>query len=478
MTKPLPLKKSSFCLRSTRIATPEGMLNGAVCIADGKIDAVLSENEIAFNTKTSPDFIDCGNLLILPGVIDGHVHVNQPGRTDWEGMESASRAAAASGITMLVDMPLNSSPVTISKEKLGEKIDSVSGQCWVDVGFHGGVIGPESGAATSKSSPEIVRGLIEAGVVGIKVFQCDSGLAEFPSVTHTELEWLMPILAEYGLPLWSHAELIPSEWNSPDRIDHYSEWPEARSKDFECRAIDELIEFCDRYRCPVHIVHLASAEALNAIRRAKRRGLPLTIETCPHYLYFATENIPPRDPRFKCCPPIRDLQNRHRLWEALEMQEIDTIGSDHSPCPPAMKFLNEGDFAKAWGGIASLQLLLPIMWDTAQKYQLPISRLVECMSSSPAKLLGVDHERGSITPGKRADLVVFDPDATWTVVGEDLQHRHKITPYEGIEIQGQVIQTYLSGKKIFDRGSFLGRPSGEIVRRPTAIPPSLPKMGR
>ncbi len=452
-------------LRSSRIVTPQGIFSGGMIVSHGKIESLIDEFDEQGMSNFIGEAVDFGDHFVLPGVIDGHVHVNQPGRTDWEGMETASRAAAASGITMLVDMPLNSSPVTISKETLDKKIDSVTGQCWVDVGFHGGVVGLENGAANSKSTPEAVHALIEAGVLGIKVFQCDSGLAEFPAVTRTELEWLMPILAEYKLPLWSHAELIPADWKSPDRIDDYSEWPEARSKDFERRAIDQLIELCDRYHCPVHIVHLANAEALNAIRRAKRQGLPLTVETCPHYLYFAAESIPPHDPRFKCCPPIRDLQNRHRLWEALEMQEIDTIGSDHSPCPPAMKYLDEGNFSKAWGGIASLQLLLPIMWDTAQRYQLPISRLVECMSSSPAKLLGVDHERGSITPGKRADFVVFDPDATWTVRGEDLQHRHKVTPYEGIEIQGQVVQTYLRGEKIFDRGSFLGRPSGAIIRR-------------
>ncbi len=275
----------------------------------------------------------------------------------------------------------------------------------------------------------------------------------------------MPILAEHDVPLWSHAELIPNDWQAPDANDNYSLWPDARSKDFERRAIDELIELGEKYGCPVHIVHLANAQALPHIRAAKRRGMALTVETCPHYLYFATEHIPPRDPRFKCCPPIRELENRHLLWQGLELNEIDTIGSDHSPCPPSMKYLEEGNFVKAWGGISSLQLLLPVMWDTAQRYQMPISRLIDCMSATPAKLLGLDSVKGSITPGKQADLVIFDPDQKWTVCGKELEHRHKITPYEGVELTGKVVATYLRGQPIYERGKIASEPTGRLVTR-------------
>jgi allantoinase len=380
-------------------------------------------------------------------------------------MGSATQAAAAGGITTIIDMPLNSSPVTVSRAALQTKRKSVTGKCWVDVGFHGGAIGQSYSTWDAGKFASEVESLIDDGIVGLKVFLCDSGLEEFPPVTHRELEILMPILAKRNIPLWVHAEVVPSEWKSPERMDRYAEWPRARSRSFESIAISDMIELCAKFNCPTHIVHLSNADAIPAIRRAKRESIPMSVETCPHYLFFYSEQVPDNDPRYKCCPPIRELENRNRLWQALELGEIDTIGSDHSPCPPEMKFLESGDFARAWGGIASLQLLLPLMWHQATFFEMPITRLVECMSSTPAKLLGLSSQKGSISVGKHADLVVLDPDRVWTVRGSQLYHRHKATPYEGVELQGRVVKTFVRGKVVYQQSEVSETPLGQLLIR-------------
>lgn len=277
-------------LCSSRIVTPVGIVSGGLVIRDGVVVEILDELDSDFVAAFQGPVVDCGDHYILPGVIDGHVHVNQPGRTEWEGIETATRAAAAGGITTIVDMPLNSSPVTISLAKLQEKRDSVAGKCWVDVGQHGGAIGQRSGPFDGGKLAGDIESLIEAGVMGIKVFLCDSGLDEFPAVTHRELEIIMPILAKRGVPLWVHAEIVPRDWKSPSSIEHYQEWPIARSRTFESLAINDMLDLCSRFNCPTHIVHLSNADAIPAIRRAKRQRLPLTVETCPHYLYFCSEN--------------------------------------------------------------------------------------------------------------------------------------------------------------------------------------------
>lgn len=452
-------------IQSTRIVTPMGILAGGLIIQDGIITKIIDRFDWLPSESIAFTKVDYGDSFILPGVIDGHVHVNQPGRTEWEGIETATKAAAAGGITTIVDMPLNSSPVTVSLEALETKRKSIAGKCWVDVGQHGGAIGALKTGAENRSLARDVEALLEAGVMGVKVFLCDSGLDEFPPVTHRELSQIMPILAKHRVPLWVHAEFVPRDWVFPSTIQNYQAWPERRSKSFESEAVVDMIALCAKYECPTHIVHLSNADAIPAIRRAKRDQQPLTIETCPHYLYFHSEAIPDNDPRYKCCPPIREIENRHRLWQWLELGEIDTIGSDHSPCPPAMKFLDSGDFARAWGGIASLQLLLPVMWTQSQKYEMPVTRLVECLSSSPAKLLGIDATKGSIEIGKCADLVIFDASSTWTVRGEDLFHRHKTTPYQGAELHGRVTQTYLRGELVFEDNQVSERPLGRQINR-------------
>jgi len=335
------------------------------------------------------------------------------------------------------------------------------------MGFHGGAIGTIRGKAEVSESilAAQVNALVDAGVLGVKVFLCDSGLDEFPAITQRELRIVMPILATRGVPLWVHAELVPLDWVSPNSIHQYREWSASRSKAIELTAIEWMIELCRETGCAVYIVHLANAEALSRIHRAKIEGLPFTVETCPHYLYFCEEHIPDDDPRYKCCPPIRDLSNRELLWQGLELGEIDTIGSDHSPCPPEMKYLDTKDFVAAWGGISSLQLMLPVMWDSAMSRDFSVSRLVECMSATPAKVLGLSSFKGKIAAGMDADIVALDPDAEWTVRGELLYHRHKITPYEGVKLRGKVFETWLRGRSVFRDGSLAAEPFGKFLRR-------------
>lgn len=454
-------------LRSRRIVTPNGIVDGAIEIKGEKITSIIDSSDNQFASLARESMIDYGDFYLLPGVIDGHVHVNQPGRTEWEGGKTATAAAAAGGITTLVDMPLNSSPVTIDAASLQEKKSSYDQAPYVDMGFHGGAIGTLRGT-NPLSQTEIalqVEALVDAGVLGVKVFLCDSGLDEFPAITERELRAVMPVLAARGVPLWVHAELVPLDWVSPKSIHQYRQWSSARNKVIELTAIEWMIKLCRETGCAVHIVHLANAEALSRIHHAKNEGLPITIETCPHYLYFCDEHIPDDDPRYKCCPPIRELSNRELLWQGLELGEIDTLGSDHSPCPPEMKFLDTKDFAAAWGGISSLQLMLPVIWHSAMLRDFSISRLAECMASAPAKVLGLSGSKGCIAPGMDADIVAFDPDTTWIVHGENLYHRHKVTPYEGVELRGKVFETWLRGKSAFRDGSLTENPFGNFLRR-------------
>lgn len=461
-----------FFLRSTQIVTPDGIYDGAIEIAGEKIVQIVDASTLSRCSTSNSRIIDYGNLYLLPGVIDGHVHVSQPGRTEWEGSETATAAAAAGGVTTIVDMPLNSSPVTVNLIAFQDKIRSIVKTPYVDMGFHGGAIGTLRGSeALSESAiANQIEDLLAAGVLGVKVFLCDSGLDEFPAITERELRIVMPILAKYGLPLWVHAELVPVSWVSPESIHQYRQWSKSRSKSIELTAIEWMIELCRQTGCSVHIVHLANADALSRIRRAKKEGLSLTIETCPHYLYFCEEQIPDDDPRYKCCPPIRDQANRELLWQGLELGEIDTLGSDHSPCPPEMKHLIFKNFAAAWGGIASLQLMLPVVWHSAMLRDFSVSRLVECLSLAPAKVLGLSKSKGRIAAGMDADVVAFDPVAEWIVDGMSLFHRHKITPYEGAPLQGKVFETWVRGKSVFRDGQLTTEPTGKLLYRGNCLP--------
>ncbi len=439
-------------LKSRRIVTPDGMRSGAVVMRAGRILGVVGAGEI----PPACTVTDVGDAMVMPGLIDPHVHLNEPGRTEWEGFATATRAAAAGGVTTLVDMPLNSTPVTTCAEAFAEKIRSARGQLRVDCGFYGGVVPGNTADLTP---------LIRAGVMGLKAFLVHSGIDDFPNVTATDLRAAMPVIARFGVPLLVHAEwaAVPAQ-GLPDPK-KYVDFLASRPAAWEEDAVAMMIGLCEETGCRVHIVHLSAASALPALRRARAAGLPLTVETCPHYLYFDAETIPDADPRYKCAPPIRDRANRERLWEALADGTIDFLATDHSPCPPALKCLKTGDLAQAWGGIASLQFALPVVWTEARRRGYGPEALAEWMSRRPAAWLGLAARKGRIAPGCDADLVVWQPEASFEVAAEDILFRHPVTPYEGRTLFGVVMQTYLRGQPVYERGQEWGIPVGDVLRR-------------
>jgi allantoinase len=441
-----------WALASRRVVAPSGLRRAAVVVEGDTIVAVVERETLPAWCRVE----DVGDLAVLPGLVDAHVHINEPGRTEWEGFATATRAAAAGGITTLVDMPLNSSPVTTTVDALALKLRATRGQLWVDCGFYGGIVPGVSGQ---------LRPLVAAGVLGFKAFLCDSGIDEFPAVTEPDLRAVMPELARAPVPLLVHAELANASGLSDPATAaqrrSYARHLASRPRNWEHGAIQLMIDLCREYGCHVHIVHLSSADALALIARARADGLPLTIETCPHYLTFAAEEIPDGDPRYKCAPPIRERANRERLWDALGDGLIDTIGSDHSPAPPELKCLDTGDVFRAWGGIASLQLALPAVWTEARRRGFEIADVARWMSRNPAKIVGIANRKGEISPGRDADLVVFDPDSTWTVDPMALHHRHRATPYEGRVLSGRVEATYLRGRQVCGPAGLAKSPSGQ-----------------
>ncbi|MGH9900259.1 MAG: allantoinase AllB [Pyrinomonadaceae bacterium] len=455
------MSSPDFVIRGQRIVTPEGLRPAAVHIRGGKITAVTAPGELPHGCPV----VETGRAVVMAGLVDSHVHVNEPGRTLWEGFATATRAAAAGGVTTIVDMPLNSIPPTTTREGLREKLAAAEGKCWVDVGYWGGVV--------PGNTPEL-RPLFEAGVVGFKCFLIHSGVDEFPNVTEADLRPAMAELARLGAVLIVHAEVPGPVEKALDAHTgvgaggdprRYATFLISRPRAAEDEAVALMIRLCRETGARVHIVHHSSADALSSLRAAKAEGLPITVETCPHYLCFAAEEIPDGATEFKCCPPIRERENREQLWAALGEGLIDMVVSDHSPCPPAMKRRGEGDFLQAWGGISSLQLRLPVMWTMARERGHGVEDLARWLSSAPARLAGLDGRKGSIAEGFDADLVVWDPDETFRVEPELLQHRHPLTPYEGRVLRGVVETTYLRGAKVYDRGQFPERPNGVMLRR-------------
>jgi allantoinase len=432
-------------IASRRVVLDGGVTTATVRFAGERIEAVVP------GVVADAGILDVGDLVVSPGLVDSHVHVNDPGRSDWEGFETATRAAAAGGVTTVVDMPLNSSPVTTTLEALAAKLAAAEGKRYVDVGFWAGVV---PGNARELAT------LAEAGVLGGKAFLVPSGIDEFPAVTEADLRAAMPVLRDHGLPLLAHAEL---DLGAPAAGDprSYAAYVASRPAAWEDAAIRLLIDLCRDTRCAVHVVHLASASAIAAIRAAKTEGLPLTVETCPHYLAIEAEGIPDGATQFKCAPPIRDRATRERLWQALLDGVIDAVVTDHSPCPPAMKQLERGDFGAAWGGIASLQHALPVVWTEASRRGVRLEQLARWMSTAPASIAGLDRSKGRIAPDLDADLVVWDPDATVKIEASSLRYRHQVSPYIGSTARGRVHRTILRGREIFDGH---GYPAGPIGR--------------
>ncbi len=462
----------TLTLRSQRVATSEGLRPAAVYVRQGRIERLGPADE----ADTAGPLLDCGDAVLMPGIVDTHVHVNEPGRTEWEGFATATKAAAAGGVTALVDMPLNSVPATTTREGLRIKRAAAEGQCRVEVGFWGGVVPGNEDELTE---------LLAGGVLGFKAFLVPSGVDEFPHVGETDLRQALPVLAREGSVLLAHAEVpgpidaAATVWENAgpvgamgpmgptgsNALREYDRYLRSRPDAAEVEAVELLVRLCRETGCRVHIVHVASAEVLPVLRRAREEGLPITAETCPHYLTFAAEEIPDGAVAFKCAPPIRSRENRERLWEALREGVIDLIATDHSPCPPAMKKLDAGDFRGAWGGIASLQLALPAVWTEARRRGFTLEHLAEWLCAAPARLAGLSGRKGRIAPGYDADFVVWDPDASFVVDAERLYHRHKITPYAGRTLSGVVRRTLLRGETIFQDGEIVGPPGGRLLVR-------------
>jgi allantoinase len=442
-------------IRSRRVVTSEKTGPASVYICDGKITAVKNWDDIS----NGVELIDTGDAVVMAGLVDAHVHVNEPGRTDWEGYATATRAAAAGGVTTLVDMPLNSIPPTTTRAGFAEKLAAAKNQCWIDVAFWGGVVPGNTGE---------LKPLLEDGVRGFKCFLIHSGVEEFPHVTTENLREAMPELKKLGSVLLVHAELpeaidkAAAQLTGADPKD-YETFLRSRPRESENEAIALMVKLCRETGARVHIVHHSSSDALPFVKAAKAEGLPFTVETCPHYLTFAAEEIPDGATHFKCCPPVRERENREKLWAALADGTIDMVVSDHSPCTANLKLQESGDFMEAWGGISTLQFGLPVLWTQAGKRGFDFGDISCWMSAAPAKLAGLNKQKGSLAPGFDADIVIWHPEKEFEVRKDLIHFKNKLTPYEGMNLRGVVEATFVRGKKVFGNGEFAERPSGKLL---------------
>ncbi len=445
---------------SHRIVLPGEEFDGAVVVQDGIIQQICAREAVPADAEV----VDVGDLAILPGLVDSHVHINEPGRTEWEGFETATRAAAAGGYTTLIDMPLNCLPETTNVAALQAKREAAAGKCRVDWLSWGGAV--DGNAAD-------ILPLAAAGVPGYKCFLVYPGCDGFTSIDAAHLEVAAPLVAQSGLPLLVHAELqapidaaiatLPPADDAAWR--RYSTYLASRPDEAELAAIAMLIELCRRHRFRLHIVHLATAQAAEMLRAAKAEGLPITVETCPHYLHLYAEAIADGATEFKCAPPVRSQTNREALWQLLAAGVIDLVATDHSPCPPAMKRKDDGRFNTAWGGIASLSTALPVMWTEASARGFTVRDIARWMSGAPAALAGLRHSVGAIEPGRHANFVVFNPDAEFVVTEDVLHYRHKVSPYIGEHLKGRVCTTVLRGETVFADGNFPGANIGREYAR-------------
>jgi allantoinase len=440
---------------SKRCWTGNRLQPATVWVEEGRI------TKIETGMLRSGNATDVGDKILMPGAIDAHVHVNEPGRTEWEGFDTATRAAAAGGVTTIVDMPLNASPVTTTAKALEEKRASAVGKLHVNCGFYGGLV---------PGNLHELEDLIKGGVLGVKAFLTHSGIDEFPQVGEMELDAAMPLLAKYDLPLLAHCEWS-DDLHKKELSSHpasYRAFLDSRPKEWENKAVQLMIDLCRKHRCKTHIVHVSSADALQLIRKAKEEGMPLTAETCPHYIYFHAEAIPDGNTLFKCAPPIRDKENNERLKKALNDGTLDFIASDHSPAPPSMKEIQSGNLQKAWGGIAGLQFLLSAAW-TALMDQMNIEKFIPLVTGHPARFLNIHHKKGFIEEGADADLVVWDPEQSFAVKEDAILHKHKISPYVSRVLFGKIHRTYVNGELVFSEGRNIQEGRGKEILKEVIV---------
>jgi len=448
-----------IAFHSKQVVLTDGTREAVVLVEHGIIVNVLHELPVTFNGQ----LVELEDKILMPGVIDPHVHINEPGRTEWEGFDTATKSAIAGGLTTLVDMPLNSSPVTTSAaafdEKLAASFDklSLTTKLHTNVGFWGGVV---------PGNENEIEPLIQKGVLGFKAFLTHSGIDEFPNATEDDLRKAMPIIAKYHLPLLVHCELTDNDQRSTANDERsYNNYLNSRPKHWEDEAIAMMIRLCEAFNCRTHIVHLSSADSLEQIYAAKQKGLPLTVETGQHYLYFTAEQIKDGQTQFKCAPPIREKANNDQLWQALKDGLIDFVATDHSPATPSLKEIESGDFMKAWGGIASIQFALPVLWTAARERNCSFDDIAKWLCENPAKLIGKQNSKGKIAAGFDADLIVVDADRSFVVDEASCYHRHKVSPYMGERLYGVVEQTYLAGEKVYGDGQFMQLNKGKIILR-------------
>jgi len=439
-----------------RVVTPLEVRRAALLVEGELVRDVIRADQV----PSGVEIHDFGDAAILPGLVDSHVHINDPGRSQWEGFETATRAAAAGGFTLVIDMPLNCLPATTNIAGLDLKRAAARDRCWVDWTAWGGIV---------PNNQEDIAALASAGVAGFKCFLIHPGIDGFTMVNEAQLRCALPRVAKTGLPLLVHAEL-PGPVDAATETLANADWScyqtylRSRPEEAELAAIRLLLSLCREYHFRLHIVHLSASQALPELRSAQAEGLPVTVETCPHYLHLTAEKIPKGATLFKCAPPIRDRENRETLWAGLRDGAISLVATDHSPCPPEMKRLAEGNFKTAWGGIASLSVALPLMYTEASERGFALTDIVRWMAEGPAKLAGCDRRKGRLAAGYDADFVVFDPEGEFVVSEAQLHYRHPVSPYLGERLRGAVKATYLRGAPVFVDGKFSKEATGRECR--------------
>lgn len=442
----------NVAIHSSRVVLPSVVTDATVICSNGKIVEILNGASCPRGFQYQEMF----DAVLMPGLIDAHVHVNEPGRTEWEGIATASQAALAGGITTIIDMPLNASPVTTTVEAFYKKMASMKASgLHCNIGFWGGIV---------PGNANEIEPLIKAGVLGFKAFLTHSGIDEFPNASISDLEKAMPLIARHGLPLLVHAELendliLPEQTNPQS----YSQYLASRPTAWENNAIDVLIKLSAKYKCKTHIVHLSSAEALAAIKSAKTNGVPISVETAPHYIFFNAEDIPDGNTLYKCAPPIRERENNEQLRHALNIGLIDFVATDHSPATPVLKGIETGNYKTAWGGIASLQYLLSATYTAMKPLEPSLTKIAKWLCSSPAKLAGLQATKGMIAVGADADLMAWMPEDNYVIQAATTYHRYPIGPYIGKDVFGKVLGTWIAGKRVYDNEKGFSENEGQFI---------------